>query len=416
MRLVTAFLCVNCTLGLTAGLTALAAVPQSPRVGNVEILADQGWASNPDTIWYDDFDSSEPLINRYLEASLDPVTYEALGGTGQSLRGRWQEGQTPAGNIKKAFGRSPSDYRGLGVHKNEDFTEVYWRQYVKMQEGWTGNPLKLSRAVSFSDSNWTKAMSAHIWQGASNNLAIDPWSTINSASQPGTTSRWLGNKQATSQTFDTAESGRWVSVEGRAKFNTPGQSNGVFQLWIDGQLEASSTNLNWAYDWDDYGFNMIWLTNHWNVNAGGSPAAQERYFDDFVISTAPIGLATSPLNPLVTKTFFIDPDGSDAQAAWQLQIASDLAGTDMVWDSSDILGAGLSIRVNTVNGAFQGSLTGESRLMEEHLYALRVRQQDTNGDWSGWSAWNTSLQTGLAVGPPGDFDGDQDVDGADFLN
>jgi len=100
MKLATAFLCVNCTLGLAA--TALAAVPQSPRVANVEILADQGWASNSDTIWYDDFESNGTLNTNYVEYVNDggdfaPITSESLGGSGRSMRVRWQAGEVGAG-------------------------------------------------------------------------------------------------------------------------------------------------------------------------------------------------------------------------------------------------------------------------------------------------------------------------------
>ncbi len=430
MRLKIVCLCLGGSFGLTVGLTTevLAAVPQSPRIANVEILADQGWTNNSDTIWYDNFESNTTLNTNYVEYVNDsgefaPITSESLGGSGRSMRVRWQAGEVGAGNLKKTFGRAPGGYlQGPASRPTEDFTEVYWRQYVKMQEGWTGNPSKLNRAISFAKSDWSQAMIAHIWDGSPTGIKTDPVSGVNSASQVVTNGyndfgnfTWLGGNGASSsnaQIFNTAESGRWVSVEGRVKLNTPGQSNGIFQLWVDGQLEASRTNLNWVYSWDDYGINAVFLENWWN---NGSPVEQERYFDDFVISTAPIGLATSPLNPLVTKTSFSDPDGGDTQAAWQLQIASSLSGSDLVWDSGDILGAGLSIEVNNSSGSFLGSLSGADRLLGEQLYAVRARQQDSSGQWSSWSPWNTSLQTGLAVGPLGDFDQDGDTDGADFL-
>lgn len=400
----------------------LAAVPQSPRIGNVEILADQGWLNNPATIWYDNFDNSQFLSSRYLESPrVTPISYEALGGSGRSVRARWRLGQIDAGNLKKTFGRNPMDYKGFAARPTEDFTEIYWRQYVKMQEGWVGQPAKLSRASSFSASNWSQAMVAHVWEdnGSLRGLGLDPVRGVNSNSQVVTNGwndfsnfSWLGKTNASSQIFDTAESGRWVSVEGRVKLNSPGKTDGIFQLWIDGQLEASNTNLNWIYSWNEYGINAVFLENFWN---SGSSVAQERYFDDFVISTAPIGPAKSPLNPLVTKTTFKDPEAGDTQSAWQLQIASNLSGNDLVWESESILGEGLSIEVNDSNGTFQGSLSGTDRLLEEQLYALRVRQQGSSGQWSSWSPWNTSLQTGQTVALSGDFDGDNDVDGADFL-
>ncbi len=419
----------GCRLGIfliwASGLTvaALAAEPRSPRIANVEILAEQGWANNPDTIWYDNFDSSKPLAGRYLEyhsndGEFVPIASESLGGSGQSMQVRWQAGEVDAGGLKKTFGRNPMEWGNAGVRSAEDFREVYWRHYVKMQEGWIGQPAKLSRATSFSSSNWSQAMIAHIWNGSPTGLKADPARGVNSDSQVVTTQyndfdnlSWLGGKGASSsnaQVFDTAECGRWVCVEGHVKLNTLGQSDGVFELFIDGQQEVSRKDINWVYSWGDYGINAVFLENHWN---SGSSVEQERYFDDFVISTSPIGLAKSPWNPVVTKTAFHDPDSEDMQTAWQLQVASSI-GDDWVWDSGDIAGAGLSVVVNTNSGKFQGSLTGAGKLLGNHLYALRVRQQDTSGQWSTWSPWNTSLQTGSAANLPGDLDKENEVDGS----
>ncbi len=72
----------------------------------------------------------------------------------------------------------------------------------------------------------------------------------------------------------------------RAKLNDPGWSNGAFQLWIDDRLEASQTGLGWMGGYRDYGINVVYLENYWN---DGAPQAQERYFDNFVVSTQRIG-------------------------------------------------------------------------------------------------------------------------------
>lgn len=385
---------------------AMAAAPAVPRIEGVEILPDQGWSGNPDVIWYDNFDSPEPLLSRYLEASdqLTTVTSEALGGSGKSVRARFGPGSVESGGIKKTFGRNPMDYRSLGSRKNEDFTEIYWRHYIKHQEGWTGNPNKLSRAIAFSAADWSEAMIAHIWNGNSNNIAIDPVRGVNADSQVVTSGyndfdsfTWLGHQDATTQIFNTAESGRWVSVEGHVKLNTPGKSDGVFELYIDGQVEVSRRTLNWVYSWNDYGINAVFLENYWGI---GSLVKQERFFDDFVISTSYIGLANSPLNPQVTKTSFRDTDVADSQSAWRLQIASNLDGSDMIWDSAQIEGSGESIIVDATNGTFLGTLEGHSQLSPGHLYALRVQQRDLIGNWSAWSSWSSSLKTVATVPEP----------------
>ncbi|MBT8405076.1 MAG: hypothetical protein KJP18_14530, partial [Gemmatimonadetes bacterium] len=80
--------------------------------------------------------------------------------------------------------------------------------------------------------------------------------------------------------------GSWYCVEARVRLNDAGQTNGVFQLWIDDVLEAERTGLNWVGAYSAYGLNAVYLENYWN---SGSPVAQERYLDNFVVSTQRIG-------------------------------------------------------------------------------------------------------------------------------
>ena len=72
----------------------------------------------------------------------------------------------------------------------------------------------------------------------------------------------------------------------RAGDNDPGRANGVFELWISGGLEARLEGLNWQGAYSDYGINTVFLENYWN---DGAPQPQERYFDNFVVSTQRIG-------------------------------------------------------------------------------------------------------------------------------
>jgi hypothetical protein len=70
------------------------------------------------------------------------------------------------------------------------------------------------------------------------------------------------------------------------RLNDPGQSNGVFDLRINDQLEAQRAGLNWVGSYSDYGMNAVFVENYWN---DGSPVTQDRFIDNFVISTRPIG-------------------------------------------------------------------------------------------------------------------------------
>jgi hypothetical protein len=98
--------------------------------------------------------------------------------------------------------------------------------------------------------------------------------------------RWLGAVRAANPTFDAANIGPWHCVEARARLNDAGASDGVFQLWIDGELEAEKTGLNWVGSFDAYGINAVYLENNWNM---GSAATQDRFMDNFVVSTERIG-------------------------------------------------------------------------------------------------------------------------------
>ena len=74
------------------------------------------------------------------------------------------------------------------------------------------------------------------------------------------------------------------------KLNTPGASDGLFTLWINGTAEAQATGLNWRGSYTQYGINAVFLEN-W-INSGPTQN-QVRYMDNFVVSTSRIGCVPS---------------------------------------------------------------------------------------------------------------------------
>jgi hypothetical protein len=217
-------------------------------------------------------------------------TNESYDGN-YSLRHSWNVGDVSLGWFFRTFGRSPVSTQS---HSTTDFREVYWRVYAKYPIGTTAFPNKFSRATVFAGSNWSQAMIAHLWK--SNNtsfLKIDPASGTDAAGNVMTTSsndtanlRWLGAVTAS----DPIVPGQWQCFEAHVKLNTAGASDGVFQLWIDGNLVASRNNLNWVGAYNGYGINAIQLESYWN---GGATEAVERYMDAFVIATGRIGCNAS---------------------------------------------------------------------------------------------------------------------------
>ncbi len=253
-------------------------------------------APQPGWIFCDDFEQNRAA--QYFERDTANGAFVRVAGVGRNgswgMRARWTVGQVGAGNWKVAFGRTPNTYIDPVDAGTQDYREIYWRIYIRRQAGWTGGGGdKLSRAMSLVSNTWAQAMIAHVWSGTNAQirdfLLVDPASgtDVNGTLQTTTYNdfanlRWFGFDTTTTALFSNANAGTWYCIEARARLNDAGQSNGAFQLWINGTLEAQRTNLNWVGNYSAYGINAIFFENWWDA---GSPAIQERYWDNIVIST-----------------------------------------------------------------------------------------------------------------------------------
>lgn len=257
-------------------------------------------------IWCDDFEQDR--LSRYFEVqqlSSGRFTRQSGVGNGGSYGMRSIFNTTPqtsAGSLMLAFGRTPQAYFRPVDAGTRNYREVYFRVYVKHPSNWQGGGgEKLMRATSFvSGSSWAQSMIAHVWSGgdAPNDqyLYIDPASGTDAAGTVRTRTyndfanlRWLGNARGATPLFAQTQRGTWQCVEAHARLNDPGQSNGLFELWVNGRLDATRSGLNWVGSYTAYGINAVFVENYWNK---GSPVVQERYFDNFVVSTARIGCGT----------------------------------------------------------------------------------------------------------------------------
>ncbi|WP_157637832.1 polysaccharide lyase [Flexithrix dorotheae] len=255
-------------------------------------------------IFCDDFESDDPLSNRYFEYHDDNGDFVRLDGVGRDgsagMRAIWQKGEVDAGALRKSFGKTPGEY--ISKHASfpqQQFNEIYWKLEVKNQIGWEGGgAAKLTRVTTMVNDDWAQGMIGHIWSGGPENnyLVLDPASGISEGGELVSQKyndfdhlRWLGNITGTTDLFNDSNVGKWYCVVGHVKLNTPGQANGVFEFWIDDTLQAARYDLNWHSDWNTNPENMminaVFFENYWN---SGSPKQQERYFDNILVSTNPI--------------------------------------------------------------------------------------------------------------------------------
>lgn len=334
-----------------------------PRVESVVPAAKQPHEGDPAVLWYDSFDGPESVQQQYLEYEAGKpggkrTDREALGGAGQSMELFYAKGGQGVGGRKLVFGDSPI---GRPLRKGEHFTDIYWRHYVKHQKGWTGAPAKMSRATGLTSGSWTQAFILHVWGGSGTTLTLDPARGVRD-SRVVTTQyndfpnlKWLG--AAPSGTFPihaTEESGRWICVEARLKLNTPGKQDGIATLWVDGVLDAERTGMDFRNAYARHGINAVFLESYWN---SGSPVDQYRWYDDFVVSTKPIGPVTAAAEPVLILT---------STSPCEVEIAADAKGGQVVWKSPPVT----------------GRLTVTAALPPGRLHFCRVRR--VGGEWGPW--------------------------------
>jgi len=262
-------------------------------------VANECAAPHEEWIWCDDFEQDR--LHQYFEYEDASGRFARVAGVGVKgsfgMRARFARGETSAGALHLAFGKVPAKYFRPVDAGTATYRELYWRLYVRYQPGWVGGVgYKLTRAMSFTSSNWAEAMVAHLWGGDApdtNYLQLDPVSGTDPLGNVRPTRyndfsrfRWLGRKRGTMPVGDAAHVGQWYCVEVHARLNDPGRANGVFEYWINGGLQAREDALNFVGPFTAYGINAVFFENYWNE---GAPTVQERYLDNIVVSTQRIG-------------------------------------------------------------------------------------------------------------------------------
>lgn len=388
-----AFAC-NYSEPLSEGKAEVPTILEVPRIEYVEPNEVQAHQHDSNVIWYDDFNHG---ARKYLEGRGEIDTTESFGGKGGAMMAGFKKGDVSGeGDRKLSFGDFPGT-RGSVVRGGETFDEIYWRVYVKLEHGWQGSPAKMSRATSIVSTKWQQAMIVHVWSGKENTLTLDPASGVSGQGSTIVTTKyndfdnlnWLGNSPSSEfKIYDTENSGCWILVEALAKLNTPGKNDGLARLWIDGRLEAERENMNFRGSYTAHGINAVFLESYWN---NGSVKTQGRWYDNFIVSTKRIGPVVCPSNPVLQKTPY---HGPASMAAWEVQLATDSEGKEVVFKSSE-LGKIESMLIDSEHGNFTGKLEGQTGLSSEFTYFCKVRQKSANGLWSDWSHWHQNFNVGL---------------------
>ena len=190
----------------------------------------------------------------------------------------------------------PAFAQPSGVDSSSRFTDV-----TLSVRYWTGSPwagytgtghegdLKMLRISVFGDSTGSQAAVLHVWgDNTGEKLFVDAVRGTDGGTGLATSGwndtgnfTWFSTGTSTSAVNDPANSGTMYLIQVRMKLNTAGNSDGLWELWVNGTKEVEDTGLNWVDSYTSYGINTVHLERYWN---SGAPGNDVSYFDQLVIT------------------------------------------------------------------------------------------------------------------------------------
>ncbi len=227
-------------------------------------------ASQAALLWSDNFENGQPLTAKYEDVGstgLSVTTAEAFSGA-HALQQHYDQGQVDAGWVCKA------EKAGFPDH-------IFVRWYHKFDESFTSFPPKMARLRHRDRTTWTSTFEVLFWIEKGEAVADVKAPNSSQANSSG----WLPISHSGFFFNAPVNVGRWIRFEMEVKLNTPGLADGLYRFWADDTLIVEHTGVDVRGNTQEK-INEVMLDSYWN---GGSPIAQNRYYDDFAISTARIG-------------------------------------------------------------------------------------------------------------------------------
>lgn len=255
----------------------------------VESICPGGSSPNSNVLFCEDFDDGnmrDGKPNNWDVGNFHPNGIAAAitcsgspGGTGYGGSGCsfWSD------YLNQAEGSQLDGQFAWGEYKFSE-SEVYVRYYFKKSAGkcasWAQKGLVVGGDVGA--------------QISSDFICSEQFSVHSYDLEVGTGVEFLEQNQGSNNL--KVQAGKWYLVEVHVKLNTPGQKNGIAELWMDdvsGGTPASQTlrlrytNLNWAAN-SGSRFRRINLFTNFQ-NSATAPLYQYVWYDQIVVSKARIG-------------------------------------------------------------------------------------------------------------------------------
>ena len=193
------------------------------------------------------------------------------------------------GRVGILFGGLPFDWTGPAYASDTHADEIWVRFHTRSDDDWPGIPPGQSmRIATLRGTNWTPPAQLNLITVGGN---LSPTAQAMGCMGCSGFDDWGNYPQLTVATaskpvYDDASATQWHCVELRLQLNTPGQADAQIDVSIDGELDAFADDFDWRGSSEE-GWNYVAL-HHWWSNPG-TLVEVDRYYDDLIVSTAPIG-------------------------------------------------------------------------------------------------------------------------------
>jgi hypothetical protein len=186
------------------------------------------------------------------------------------------------------------------------YNEIFWRYYIRTSNDtvWSGEKmLTFNKCCAGVGGIYFGSTGAGVSGAGANNTAEFNVCPVYDCfdSQKGF-GGWRTQNQGSK--LGVAANNHWYYVEIHVKLNSPGQANGIYEVWIDdcgiglgctgpGTLRTRYTDVQWVGPGDNSLIGSLWLEN-WGNNRPGASSVKAgtigtHYYDQIVVATRRIG-------------------------------------------------------------------------------------------------------------------------------
>jgi len=242
---------------------------------------------SPEFIFSDNFDDGD--VSDWNDHHQDVVLIDdqqTYGSSPYSAHVSHNPGSTNSGNLAIFFADNPTS---SNTHQCPRLDEVYVEYFVRFSSAssWPSTSTKISKVESWPipwPSNGTKNFYLTTEIDSSGYFV----STLNRVK--GDDTGYFSFPQNEGTPISVAAN-QWHHMEIRLKVNTPGQQDGVLQMWVDGLLATNYENVIYCTIDAGFGWNTFLFTGYDNPS---SPDNKQQYWDDITIQSSGIDRPAAP--------------------------------------------------------------------------------------------------------------------------